>query len=98
KPAAGRELRELVEDLVAHREMQHERVVRAHRAEELAVRARLAVDAVLRLNRVRLRVVAPLAEARAQREDVIGHRVVRREDRMELVDRAHASGWNPTTA
>ena len=94
--ASRLDLHELVDDLVAHREVDDEHVVRLHVAEQPAVRAHVG-DAGLRLDRVRVRVIAPSADAFAEREDVVAHRVGGREDRMELVDGGH-DGARPTTA
>ena len=94
--ASRLDLHELVDDLVAHREVDDEHVVRLHVAEQPAVRAHVG-DAGLRLDRVRVRVIAPSADALAEREDVVAHRVGGREDRMELVDGGH-DGARPTTA
>ena len=89
------ELHELVEDLAPDGEVEDERVARPHGAEEPAVRKR--VDAVLHLERVGLGLVAPLAQPPAKREDVVAHRVARREHRVELMDRGH-DGLQPVTA
>ena len=87
---------ELVDDRVSHREVDDDHVVRLHVAEQPAVRAHVG-DAGLRLDRVRVRVIAPSADALAEREDVVAHRVGGREDRVELVDGGH-DGARPTTA
>ena len=95
--AARRDLHQLVEHLVAHREMQDQRVLGAHGAEQPAVRQRLVLHRGLRLHREGVGLEAPRAQAIPQREDVIAHRVAGRQHRMELMDRGHF-GARPTTA
>ncbi len=82
--AARGDLDELVDDLAAHREMDDQKVFRLHFAEEPAVRTHVG-DAGLGLDRVGERVVPPVTELLAQREDVIAHRVARGKGRVELV-------------
>ena len=93
--AARRDLHELVDDLAAHREMDDEEIVRLDLAEEPTIRTHVR-DAGLRFDRVGERVVAPVPGHLAQREDVVAHRVARRERRMKLVH-PHA-GACPITA
>ena len=83
--AARRDLDELIDHLAAHREVDDEQVIRVHFAEETPVGAHVR-DARLRLDGVCERVIAPVPELLAQREDVVAHRVARGEGRMELVD------------
>ena len=93
--AARGDLDELVDDLAAHREMDDQKIVRLHVAEEPAVRAHVG-DAGLRLDRVGERVVPPVTELLAQREDVIAHRVAWGKGRVGLVH-SHCGAY-PITA
>ena len=79
------DLHELIDDLAAHRKMDEEQIVGLDLAEEPAIRAHVG-DAGLRLDRVGERVVAPVPDLLAQREDVVAHRVAGREARVELMD------------
>src|SRR5205814_8787434 len=83
--AARGDLHELIDDLAAHREMDEEQIVRLDLAEEPAIRANVG-DARLRLDRVGERLVAPVPDLLAQREDVVAHSVAGREGRVELMD------------
>ena len=91
------QLHQLVDDLVAHREMHDEHVVRLDVTEQAPIGPDVG-DTRLGFDRVRIRLVAPAADAPAQSEDVVAHRVAGREGRMELMDRAHVTGARPTTA
>ena len=82
--AARRDLDQLIDDLAAHREMDDEQIIRLHLPEEPAVRPHIG-DAGLRLDRVRERVIAPVPDLLAQREDVVAHGVAGREGWMELM-------------
>ena len=75
---------------------QHE-IVRRDVAEQPPVRQDL-VGPGLRLDRVRVGLVAPVPEPPLQREDVVAHRVPRCEHRVELVDARHRAGVQPMTA
>jgi len=91
------ELRELREHLVPHREVQEHEIVGPHVAEQPAVRQHL-IGPGLRLDRVRVGLVAPVPQPLLQREHVVAHRVTRCQHRVELVDARHGAGVQPMTA
>jgi hypothetical protein len=96
------QLHELIEDLIAHRVVEDERVVRLDRAEEPAIREHPAIQIAARFDGVHPRVVPGPAGELVQGDDVIADRVRRDERRVEVVDRRHYGmdvvGARPMTA